>query len=189
MLWRRPRTREEQEELDRHSSGLTVGQRFDIGETAFDVFTRGAGGNPLNWMTATLAGLDIGISTGTARKKNAAGAAASAAAAQAAGIVGFITGRAAGVAIGSFILPGVGTWAGGIIGGGVGSLVGDKKARVATQRLVNSIAIYRPRVRFGGNFKDSQPAYTMRAKAEQELSGSLLNARRYLGREAQLMHQ
>jgi hypothetical protein len=68
-------------------------------------------------------------------------------------------------------------------------MFGDKIARTETQRAVNLMTASRPRVRFGGNFKDSQPAYTMRQKAEQELSGSLLNARRYLGREAQLFHQ
>jgi hypothetical protein len=68
-------------------------------------------------------------------------------------------------------------------------MFGDKIARTETQRAVNLMTTSRPRVRFGGNFKDSQPAYTMRQKAEQELSGSLLNARRYLGREAQLFHQ
>ena len=142
----------------------------------------------MNWTTGTLGALDIAISTGTARRGNAIGAGVSAAAAQTAGMSGFWVGRAIGAWIGTAVMPGVGTWVGGVIGGGVTGLVGDKKARVATQRLVNAIAITRPRVRFGGNFKDSQPAFTMRQKAEQELGGSLLNARRYLGREAQLMH-
>lgn len=84
---------------------------------------------------------------------------------------------------------GLGGPIGALVGVTVGSLVGDKIGRGGTQRFYKSVLDTVPLVRFGGDFKDSQPAYTMRQKAEQELSGSLLNARRYLGREAQLMHQ
>jgi hypothetical protein len=175
---------------------LTVGQRFDLADTAIEVISRGFGGgskglfrNPLNWMTGTTAALDVGISSGTARKGNLIGAGVSAAGAEVAAAVGYTTGAAAGSIIGSFILPIIGTEVGAIVGGGIGSLVSDRKARTAIQKLYNFAEVSRPRVRFGGNFKDSQPAYTMRQKAEQELGASLLNARRYLGREAQLMHQ
>jgi phage tail tape-measure protein len=105
------------------------------------------------------------------------------------GIGGFMVGRAAGAAIGEFILPVVGVWVGSIVGGGVGAMVGDKIARSGTIRTIKMLNDARPRVRFGGNFKDTQPAYNMRQLAEQQLSSSLLNARRYLGSEAQLMHQ
>jgi hypothetical protein len=40
----------------------------------------------------------------------------------------------------------------------------------------------------GGGYQDTQTAYTMRQRAAQELTGSLLNARPYLGKEAALMH-
>jgi hypothetical protein len=40
----------------------------------------------------------------------------------------------------------------------------------------------------GGDYQDTQVAWTMRQRAAQEMSGSLLNARQYLGKEAALMH-
>ena len=98
-------------------------------------------------------------------------------------------GVTAGEVIGGFLLGPAGAVVGGIVGGGIASLVTDKKVRSGTQVILHDVIRSRPRVRFGGNFKDSQPAYTMRQKAEQELGSSLLNARRYLGREEQLMHQ
>lgn len=44
-------------------------------------------------------------------------------------------------------------------------------------------------VNMGGNYDDTQLAYTMRQRAAQELGSSVMNARQYLGREALLMHQ
>lgn len=41
----------------------------------------------------------------------------------------------------------------------------------------------------GGWYRDTQAAYTMRQQAVNDMSGSLMNARQYLGREAHLMHQ
>ena len=188
MLWNHRHKPKKQEQQDQ-GSGFTIGQRFDMGETAWDVVSRGVSGSPLNLMTLALGAADVSISTGTAKRGAAAGSAVSAGAAQVAGIAGFSVGRAVGAAVGTMILPGVGTWVGSIIGGGAGSMIGDKLARSGTMRTVNLMTASRPRVRFGGNFKDTAPAYTMRQKAEQELGSSLLNARRYLGREAQLMHQ
>jgi hypothetical protein len=187
MLWNH-RKRKKSEERAEDGNGLTVGQRFDVGET-FQDLARGPKGSPFNMLTLALAGADASFSSGTAKRGNTAGACVSAVSAQLSGIGGFLAGRAAGAAIGTSILPGVGTYIGAVFGGGAGAMFGDKIARTETQRAVNLMTASRPRVRFGGNFKDSQPAYTMRAKAEQELSGSLLNARRYLGREAQLFHQ
>lgn len=43
--------------------------------------------------------------------------------------------------------------------------------------------------KMGGGYIDTQAAYTMRQQAAQEMSGSLMNARQHLGREARLMHQ
>jgi hypothetical protein len=183
MFWRHPKRNS-----DRDQSSLSVGQRFDLAESATDVFYRAIGGSPLNMFTLVAASLDIGISSANARRGNAGGAAVSAMGAQASGIAGWFGGEAAGSVIGSFILPGVGTYLGGVAGGAIGALTGDKLGRTATQHLFNAVNETRPRVRFGG-FRDSEPAYTMRQRAEQELGGSLLNARRYLGREAQLMHQ
>lgn len=44
-------------------------------------------------------------------------------------------------------------------------------------------------INMGGNYEDTQLAYTMRQKAAQELGSSVMNARQYLGKEALLMHQ
>ena len=188
MLWHR-RHKPKKQELPDQGDGLTVGQRFDVGETAWDALGRGIQGSPFNLMTLALAGADLAISTGTAKRGNAARAAAGAAAAQVTGLGGFLAGRAAGAAVGTFIAGPVGTTIGSVIGGGVGAMVGDKIARSGTIRTIKLLNDSRPRVRFGGNFKDTQPAYNMRQLAEQQLSSSLLNARRYLGSEAQLMHQ
>jgi hypothetical protein len=190
MLWNhKKRKKTEQEEL---GSGLTVGQRFDLVDTATEIASRGFNGgskNPLNWMTGSMAMADIAISAGTAKRGDFVAAGGSAFAAQGSAMLAFPVGVTMGEMIGNFILPVAGGVVGGIIGGGIASLVTDKAVRVASTRLFHGFALSRPRVRFGGNFKDSQPAYNMRQKAEQELSSSLLNARRYLGREAQLMHQ
>lgn len=45
-----------------------------------------------------------------------------------------------------------------------------------------------PRVQTGGNYRDSQTAFTMRQAAAQEMSRSLLNARQYLGKESVFLH-
>lgn len=183
-MWHPPKRKDKDKPSD-----LTVGQRFDLVDTALEVISRGAGGtiNPLNWMTGTMAAADITFSSATSKRGNIAGAGASAAVAQVAGMGGFVAGTLTGTAIGSFLLPVIGSYVGGVIGGGIGSLTSDKIARTATQHLFNAVKDTRPRVNFG-EFRDSQPAYTMRAKAEQQLQGSLLNARQYLGKEAQLFH-
>ena len=59
-------------------------------------------------------------------------------------------------------------------------------------RMFSSLAesgMARQKVQFGGNFRDSQGAYTMRQLAVQEMAGSLLNARQYLGNEGYFMHR
>jgi len=45
------------------------------------------------------------------------------------------------------------------------------------------------RLEMGGDYVDTERAATMRQRAVQEMSGSLLNARSVLGQEALLMHQ
>jgi hypothetical protein len=185
MLWHSSKSKQKSEESD-----LSVGQRFDLMDSVIEIVSRAGGGskNPLNWATATMGAADVSISSGMAKRGNHVGAGASAVAGQVTGMTGYVAGATAGEVLGTFILPVVGTWIGGIVGGGVGSLAGDKFGRSTTQRLFNTVSDTRPRVRFGG-FKDSQPAYTMRQASEQQLRGSLLNARRYLGAEAQLFHQ
>jgi hypothetical protein len=41
----------------------------------------------------------------------------------------------------------------------------------------------------GGDYQDTEAAYTMRQRALQETGTSLLNARMHLGKEAALMHE
>jgi hypothetical protein len=197
MKWKSPKRMRDEDREDSLGANLSTGQKFDVVENVLDPFFMAGGGGPFNTMTGIFAGLDLGISSGKAKRGNTIGAGVSAAAGQAAGIGGYYAGTAIGAGVGealaTFLLPGVGTaiggYVGGFVGGMLGSMTGDKIGRGTTQGLINKAVLSTPRVRFGGNFKDSQPAYTMRQKAEQELSGSLLNARRYLGREAQLMHQ
>lgn len=71
----------------------------------------------------------------------------------------------------------------GLAGFALGEKIGD-----AFQYTVDSIDKSR-RLKFGGDYKDTAVAYTMRQKAAQELGGSLLNARQWLGKESILMHQ
>jgi hypothetical protein len=40
----------------------------------------------------------------------------------------------------------------------------------------------------GGDYQDSEQAWTTRQAAVQEMSGSLMNARQWLGHEGQAMH-
>jgi hypothetical protein len=44
-------------------------------------------------------------------------------------------------------------------------------------------------INMGGDYEDTQVAYTMRQRAAQELGRSAMNARQWLGREALFMHQ
>jgi len=114
-------------------------------------------------------------------------------------VVGGAAGSLAGAAVGTMIMPGIGTIAGGIIGGIGGSIGGSKaghalfgsaaqnlglaaRAVVRTSRAVDT-------VQFGGNFVDSKGAYTMRQRAVQDMSGSMLNARQFLGNEAIFLHE
>lgn len=180
-------------------SSLTTGQRMDMGEIAIDIATRGGVKGPVFTPASVGMGMvDVGISTATARPGEKGTAGLSAAAAQTAGMVGWTVGRTVGTAVGAvvgqFLLPipvvgaEIGAVVGGFIGAGAGSMTADKVTRTGTTRTLHRLQQTRGQVRFGG-FRDTIPAYTMRQRAEQELSGSLLNARQYLGKEAQLMHQ
>lgn len=88
-----------------------------------------------------------------------------------------------------------GTLIGGLLGGGAGMLIGgylgDEIAGSSIAKGVQALAEvaghYR-NINMGGHFKDSEAAWTMRQVAVREMGLSLLNARRYLGQEAVLMH-
>jgi hypothetical protein len=55
--------------------------------------------------------------------------------------------------------------------------------------LITAGGLAEQKVQFGGNYRDTQAAATMRQAAVQEMSGSLLNARQYLGNEAFYLHR
>jgi hypothetical protein len=196
MLWNSPKRKKRRED-DEFLAGTTVGQRLDAFDLSMDVIARGGVGGPvLNRTVLNMGMLDMAVSMGTAKRGEVITAGASAAAAQTAGLAGFWAGRAVGTTVGAivgeFLLPVGGAWVGSkvgsIVGAGVGALTADKMARSGVAHLIHDLHTTRTRVRFGG-FQDSMPAYTMRQRAEQELQSSVVNAQRYLGREAQLMHQ
>ena len=90
---------------------------------------------------------------------------------------------------------GLGTLVGGMLGGGAGMIVGgylgEEFAGSAIAKGVQSIADLSKNYRtlhMGGDFQDSEGAYTMRQVACREMNSSLLNARSILGREAAFMH-
>jgi hypothetical protein len=111
---------------------------------------------------------------------------------EAGGAVGSFFGSAVGAIGGTIIAPGIGTVIGGVVGGFAGYDVGrDSLPAYGLGRAARSIhatAMATRRVSFGRSFVDSQPAYTMRQMAIQEMSGSLMNARQYFGNEAIYFH-
>lgn len=73
----------------------------------------------------------------------------------------------------------------------VGSQIADNTAGVGIEKTVQALADLGAqvgKVNMGGNFQDSESAWTMRQQAVQQMSTSMLNARRYLGAEASFMH-
>jgi hypothetical protein len=84
-----------------------------------------------------------------------------------------------GAVAGTFVGEGVG---GNLFNSPAKSLGMGARALVKTSRAVD-------RVQFGGGFVDSASAYTMRQNAVQEMSGSMLNARQFLGNEAIFLHE
>lgn len=89
---------------------------------------------------------------------------------------------------------------GGAMGGGPGAYAGamamqflggeaiDKAIAGTIQPLVDFGSNMR-RARFGGDYRDTQTAVTMRQVAAREMSRSLVNARQWLGQEGSFMHQ
>lgn len=108
--------------------------------------------------------------------------------------IGGIGGEAIGGLLGSAFGP-LGTWAGQVGGGIGGTIVGDYffKRSAYEHGLRTSYAtagaIAKRKVQFGRGFRDTEEAYTMRQAAVQEMAGSLLNARQYLGNEAYFLHR
>ncbi len=89
------------------------------------------------------------------------------------------------------VVAGVASMLGGPLAGFAASMLLDGKVQKAlTEGAQTFVDLNRnvARLNMGGNFRDSQAAYTMRAKASQEMNHSLLGARQHLGREALLMN-
>jgi len=102
--------------------------------------------------------------------------------------------EAVGGLLGSAFGP-MGSMAGQIIGSIGGNIAGDYffKRSAYEHGLQTSYAtagaIAKRKVQFGRGFRDTEEAYTMRQAAVQEMAGSLLNARQYLGNEAYFLHR
>ena len=191
--------------------GLTPGQAFDVADTGMEVqrLWGGGGQHPFGAGFATFAGLDVAMSSASAKPEEMGGKLVGALAAQASGAaawgIGATAGLAAGTAVGAFVGGALGGALTGGLGVGVGATVGGFIGEWGTKMIVPFLIdpyvrrIARPinriigeaqrKAHFGKGFQDSQQAFTMRQQSEQELKGSLLNAFQYIGREAQLMHQ
>jgi hypothetical protein len=91
----------------------------------------------------------------------------------------------------SIIPAAFGAFVGGLPGAVVGSYLGsdltDRLVKGGLQ-FIHDLPQRVARLEMGGNYQDSQMALTMRQRASQEMSTSLLNARQYLGSEGRLMH-
>jgi len=90
----------------------------------------------------------------------------------------------------------IGTLIGGLMGGGAGMLaggyLGEELAGTSLAKGIQAVADisknYTTLNMGKGQFHDSEAAYTQRQVAAREMNSSILNARRYLGNEASLMH-
>lgn len=126
---------------------------------------------------------DLAFSVGSAKKGQALQSAASSLAGSTGGAIGGKIGQAIGAAI---PLPFAST-AFSILGG----LIGDYLPRSTAGKAIGSIihaGNQMTKSHFGGNYIDTDYAYTMRQRAASEMGSSLLNARKFLGSEARLLH-
>jgi hypothetical protein len=120
-------------------------------------------------------GINVAIQSGIAKKGKFVEDSGTTVASEAGSIIGGIVG-------GLTPIPG-----GGILGSLIGYSIGGTLARTPLAKAmeygktINHISV-------GGHYRDTEMAYTMRQRASQELSGSLLNARMYLGQEGNLYH-
>lgn len=85
----------------------------------------------------------------------------------------------------------IGTAAGGPLVGLAVGLVTEKAGGIVQEafQMFHDLNYRIRHVNMGGDYKDTETAYTMRQRASQELGSSVMNARQWLGKEAALMHQ
>jgi len=96
-----------------------------------------------------------------------------------------ITATLGGAIAGAFgIPPSIGAVAAGMV---FGNSI-DEGIKTSVQAAVDFGSNMR-RSSFGGDYRDTQVAVTMRQAAAREMSGSLMNARQWLGSEASFLHQ
>jgi hypothetical protein len=120
--------------------------------------------------------LDIALSAAVAKPGKAGEGAA--------GGFGGSAGSLVGSAIGMMALGPAGAIAGGLIGDPIGRHIAESGVRAVVDGT-RSLT----RLNFGDSYVDTQAALTMRQRGAQELAGSLLNARQWLGKEGALLHQ
>ena len=96
---------------------------------------------------------------------------------------GTIAGDIGGAAIGAAVLGGPGALAGGLL---LGPRIGREIGGFLNSG--NRFLQRRRSLEMGGGYYDFSAARTMRQAAVREMSGSLLNARQYLGQEAAALH-
>ena len=170
-------------------AGLGLGQWGDIGEgIARGTILKGEGiwSNPYNGALLFTAP-DVAFRLASARRGTKATAAAGGLAGNTVAPAAFWMGNTLGrVATASRL----GAFQGTMMGTGLGLLaysMAEKPVQWAVGKLEDE-GRYARRFHFGGDYQDSQKAFTMRQRAEAEMSSSLLNARHQLGNEARLMH-
>jgi hypothetical protein len=106
------------------------------------------------------------------------------------GLAGELIGAALGAPFGPLGVA-VGQIAGNFIGAPVAAFFTRRGSYERGRRASYAAAgaISKHKVQFGRGFRDTEEAYTMRQMAVQEMAGSLLNARQYLGNEAFFLHR
>lgn len=182
-----------------HDDGLpgpgTVGQKIDVAEFAYRapqfwkepwasgaVFGRkglGKAAKSVGAVTHGLRGLlalDVAASVAFAPRGRAVE--------KAAGAIGGQMTALLGGAVGMMIAGPAGAVVGAMLADPVGRNFAEHTYAAATHegRMLRNLQT-------GGDYVDTPIAYTMRQRGLQELSSSLLNARQYLGQEANLLHQ
>jgi hypothetical protein len=178
-------------------NNFTPGRAFDLADAGTEGFKGFRGGNGgLGWSSGLFGGLDVAISAGMAKPKEALGKTTGAIAATATGVGGYFAGKAIGRFVGGVAGSFLGGPWGAIAGASVGGFVGgtglpymiDPYVRKISKPINRLVGSAEHRLNFGNDYQDSAPAYSMRQKALQEMQGSLLNATQWMGREGQLLH-